>query len=642
MKASQLILRIFSASLVAVVLGAGQPVGALAFLPSEDGGDVTQSLPYAVTLTSVGEGGQASTGLNVPPGLTAVELSGVITATAVSDGVVVVSVGTNQTEVPIRSGGAFTLSLPPGTMVDSTVILNTVNKLDPQNDELCSYDTTTSVTLSEISLTVSGFETAPTTVAQFFSPSVRNITVLTADSTDSQVTEAVLSAVGSLASKYGRDTLITALTTAEFLSVPGLGSRVVEIVPSTDADVRLEVSSVAVPTLTLTGPPEKLSAAAAALGSVNLGLAGQPVVGSLKQTDSGETAAVVTLADLGTAQPVLAGVGRLSYSTTVSQSRFGGPVDSFVIHLEGGNTPTPEGGIVRASVLWNDIIVDSQTIADNDTYLVDVTIDSTLVKRDNILTVRLEAVPAGGICTTGPLPAELDINGVGSTVSARSGQSLPAGFARFPQTLGTALPIAFGSGDITPVLLTAAAHLVSALQRASVPQLGIRVVDFAQFEKESYPGLVVGARPADADAVAAPLRFEPWRAVDAAGKKFTVTVDGPFGALEAFNHSGRDVLLLGSTAPLAQSEELQGILATQADADPFGWFVLTGDLLIAQSGQPTLALSSSTIVPQETTAAEYALPLWLIIAVAVLVIIVAARLIALIRRRRRIETDVDH
>lgn len=314
-------------------------------------------------------------------------------------------------------------------------------------------------------------------------------------------------------------------------------------------------------------------------------------------------------------------------------------MSAFAIHLEGGNTPTPAGGIVRASVLWNDLIVDSQSITNTDSYVVDVPIDSSLVKRDNTLTIRLEAVPPGGYCSTTPLPAELDINGAGSTITGTPGQSLSEGFERFPQVLADSLPIAFGAGDVSASTLRAAAHLVSALQRASAIHLTVSLVDLADFKKEGYPGVVIGATPADAKALKAPLRFEPWRAVDASGKNFTVTVDEPFAALEAFEVSGRDIVLLGSTAPAPVGAALVDSLAVQADAAPFGWFPLIGDLLVAQNGLPLLSLSTATIVPQASIATEFTVPLWLIIAGAALLIIVVARLIAVARRRRRIAHD---
>ncbi len=599
----------------------------------------TQTLAYSTSLTAIGEGGQASTALPVPTGLSPVTLRGTLTATAASDGVAVISVGTTQAEVSVRVGGTFELPLPAGTEVNSAVVLTVLNRLNPKLNDVCSYDTTTSVTLSNIQIEATGVETPPTTVADFFSPAVRTITVVTPDAQNFSVNEAALAAVAALSAKYGRDTVITAAVSSGAIQPPAPGARVVSIAANFDATTSLTLSDPGIPTLTLTGPATELSAAAAALGGVTLGLAGAPTVTALAENNTATPGSIFTLADFGTAQPTLVGVGRLTYSTTVSQSRFGGPISSFTLHLEGGNTPTPPGGIVTATVLWNDLIVNSQSIADTDTYAVDATIDSTLVKRDNTLTIRLEAIPPGGYCTTTPLPAELDINGTGSTITGHPGQSLAVGLQRFPQVLGNTVRIAFGTEGASENTLSEAAHVISTLQRASATPLAVKLVPIADFTKASYPGVVIGAAPEDAAALKAPLRFEAWRAVDASGKKFTVTVDGPFAALEAFDAGGRDLLLLGGTAPVAQSVALSDSLATQADANPFGWFVLTGDLLVAQPGLPPLALSTATIVPQASVANEFTIPLWLIIAVAVLLLVIVARLIAVRARKRRIVND---
>jgi hypothetical protein len=190
-------------------------------------------------------------------------------------------------------------------------------------------------------------------------------------------------------------------------------------------------------------------------------------------------------------------------------------------------------------------------------------------------------------------------------------------------------------------MLTSASHLVSTLQRASIPQLRVNVVDTDEFLAASYPGVIVGATPADADQLKAPLRFAPWRAVSTAGTEFTVTVDGPFAALESFAPGGRDVLLLGSTEPPEASSSLALSLAESADADPFGWFVFSGDLLVAQPGLPILALATATIVPQVEVTSEFVIPLWIAIALGAVILIAVARIISLSRRKRRIDNVVD-
>ncbi len=105
---------------------------------------------------------------------------------------------------------------------------------------------------------------------------------------------------------------------------------------------------------------------------------------------------VLTLADLGSEKPTLSGLGRLTYSLPVSQDKFGTPVGSFAIHLEGAHTPVPEGGSATASLLWNDQLVQSLALGADDQYVADATIDGTLVRRDNILVVRIDvAAPSG-------------------------------------------------------------------------------------------------------------------------------------------------------------------------------------------------------------------------------------------------------
>ena len=641
--------------LILVLLGVGS-IGALtaqsaltaqAETLTDGPGTEQQSLTFAATITAVGQAGRGSTTLAVPAGLTPVLLTGHVTGSPTGIGMVTVAVGSVQETLSLRTGGDVSLALRPDMLTsaetaDSGITVTLTNHIDSKPGVTCSYDITSSATLSAITLLATGQERSPTTVAGFFTPSVTSITVVSADSSNPLVNEAVLAAVGSLSSRFDRDTTITATTQAGFVPRMEGGARTVLITADSQSTVHVDVTGQTPPTLTLSGPAKDLAAAAAALGSRSLSLAGSNAVTDLIQKGTAATQLSVSLADLGAAQPVLAGIGRMTYSTLLSQSRFGGPMKSYTVHLEGGNTPTPTGGVVTATVLWNDQIVDSQIVAATDRYVVDLTINSSLVKRDNTLTVRLDVVPAGGYCTSSPMPAELDINGTASTITGHPGQSLNAGFERFPQTMGTRLPIAFGTTAVTPAMLTEAAHLVSALQRASVPQLKLTLVDFAVFAKASYPGVVVGATPADADALAAPLRFAPWRAVDNSGTSFSVTVTGPFAALEAFTTGGRDLLMLGSSDETSASAALEMRLATRADADPYGFFVLNSDLLVAQSGQPELALSTPSLVPQSQVTADFSIPLWIYIAGGVLLLIVIFRLIALRQRKRLIESRSRH
>jgi hypothetical protein len=154
--------------------------------------------------------------------------------------------------------------------------------------------------------------------------------------------------------------------------------------------------------------------------------------------------------------------------------------------------------------------------------------------------------------------------------------------------------------------------------------------------------MVVGATPEDADALEAPLRFAPWRAVQIGGADFELTVDGPFAALEAFDIDGRNIVLLGSTRPLQQGIDLMRQLADEAQNGEFGWDGLSGDLLVAQPGAEPLQLTTASVVPQEAVVEESrSIPLWWLTAGAVVVVVLALRWWAVARRRRRIDSKVQ-
>jgi hypothetical protein len=421
-----------------------------------------------------------------------------------------------------------------------------------------------------------------------------------------------------------------------------LGARILRLQATGSGIVHADVTNPGTPTLTLSGPVDKLAAAAEALGNPAIDLASMPSVTELEQTGNTLSAYTLTFADLGAAKPKLQGVGRIEYVIGVSQSRYPGPVSGFQIHIQGAYTPVPKTGQVTMSVLWNDQIIDSQLLNEQDIYLVDVKVDQTQVQRDNAITLRMDATPAGGACSRKGQPYQLDINGKASTLAANPGQGLAPGFARFPQTLGGYLPVAFGSGQTAATLLKDAAEIVSSLQRVSASSLHVETVSFEEFAKASYPGLVVGATPADADALKAPLRFYPWRAVDANGTRFTVTVDGPFAAFEAYNLDGRDLLMLGATGPTDKSQELMAKLAKAGNTDPDGWFSLNADLLVAVPGEKPFMIDSGTIPPQAKAVDEFRmLPWWLWALVAVLLIGLIIRLYTLRRRRQRIKREIN-
>lgn len=608
---------------------------------------------YASTATAIGGNGLATATLAMPKGLVPIKVRGRLESIADSNGTVRIRIGTNYVEMDAATGGDFELAVPAGTgaLVDDNLTIEVRNTLVPPPGE-CVGDSTTTEEIKDLEVGFIGRETPPTTIAGFFSPPVQKVTLVSPDTTDMGIASATLSTAGALATRYGSAVPVVPLTKSQFEADPTNlvdtdgPNRIVELVPTDTETVSIDISNPGVPTLTLSGPIAKLDNAGAALASAGLGLAAVDHATGLSETRSPVAAEILTLADLGAEKPTLSGLGRLTYSIPVTQDRFGGPIDSYSIHLEGAHTPVPEGGAATASLLWNDQLVQSQALGADDKYTADVTIDGTLVRRDNFLVIQVDSAAPAGQCGTDIQPVSqllmrLDVNGAKSTISASAGQVLRSGFTRFPQAFGSALHVGFGSGPVTPSLVQNACALVISLQRASASQLEIIAEDFKTFSAGEYPGLIVGATPADTNLLKAPLRFEQLRVLNAASTDFEVNVDGPFAALEAFENDGRNLVLLGSTGPAAEAAPLMAQISDEVENGEFGWFGLRDNLVVAQPEAELLFLDSARIVPQATPLTEERnLPPWWLVLIALILVLVLVRWLYSVRRSRRVKKRI--
>lgn len=610
---------------------------------------IARYIPYPASATAVGDRGLATATLAIPGGMTPVILRGRLTSLADNPGLVRIRAGNSYVEMDAVTGGEFELTLEPDAVVNGNLTVEVRNDLDVGTGR-CVSDTTTTETVDDLVIGFIGVETPPDTVAGFFSPPVQKVTLVVPDDASPAVAEAALAGAGALATRYDALIPVVVQTTAEFDADPTRFDdsdgpiRIVRLSPSNEPVNTVQITDPGVPMMTISGPAAELAKAAAALAAPELGLAGAPEVTELSDTRKSYTTSSLTLAELGAAKPTLVGLGRLEYVVAIGQDAFGGPTSGFAIHLEGAHTPPQDGGLLTASVLWNGQLVEAQALsAETSTYVADATIPAQLVERTNSLTIRLDASPPGGNCESGAaLPAQLDILGVTSTVTATPGQSLPEGFVRYPQAFGNTLHVAFGSGEITPALIRTGCALVVSLQRATAQRMNIELLAFDAFVAATTAGVVIGASPDDADTLKAPLRFEPWRQISDAETDFTVTVDGPFAALESFEYLGRNIVMLGSTAPTSQAQPQLDQLADEAQNGLFGWFALGGNILVAQPGYDTITtLDLRTLVPQESVLEERSeMPVWLFVLAGGLLALIIGRILVARARRRRLRRVV--
>ena len=98
----------------------------------------------------------------------------------------------------------------------------------------------------------------------------------------------------------------------------------------------------------------------------------------------------------------------------------------------------------------------------------------------------------------------------GSKLTAQRGHSIKPGFPRFPQVVGTTLPIAVDGGAASQQNTINVTTLAFSLQRDNDSLLDVRLTTPAALLDS---GLLVGATPATAEQADAPLRLAGFRTV---------------------------------------------------------------------------------------------------------------------------------
>lgn len=570
----------------------------------------------------------------IPVGLTPYEITGTVFPEAAVNGRVVF-LKNNRTiaTFPVTpETEALEVSFPvDATQIDENgfLVFGMRFLTDTVTDEelICVISDFGTVSFEEVVVRVTGREAPPSTIAQFFSNSVRKIAITIPEELTPELQEAGLQAAAALAARYPTNQTDISLTTSEnnprAVDVDAIGGRLVRIVPGSGEVVARVGLNQGMRELTLTGDPARLPAAAAALGSPNLLLVDASETTDLSYERVDRTVPSLTLEQLGAGNVSLRGIGTSIQEVFIDQSQFGTPVRSFTVHLEGVRSQVPAEVSAMLSVYWNGDLLSSQVFDGNTTIDLNLEVSDTRVRRNNSLSFRMDAIPSGGggggssnssdglDCggTFGVLPIEVFIDGRASSVSATPGQSLASGFMRMPQVFGDVVPVAIGGTALLSDSLTDAAELLIALQRAGSQQMIIRIVDPATFIASSASGILIGASTEEIDQLRAPLRMAQFRQIDSANAVFSAGVLDSYAALQAFSSGGRDVLSLSSWGPYQPGETVGRLLQTKivdyiAESE-FGWQGLYNDILVAQlSHKDPVFLDSQTIVPQPERLAD--------------------------------------
>ncbi|GGC95681.1 hypothetical protein GCM10011512_23400 [Tersicoccus solisilvae] len=607
--------------------------------------------PITVTGDAVATAGQgaAQVRVPVPDGVRPTRLTGTLSFAGQAAGTATVRVAGR--DLLTRKGpqsGPVSADLRPSDVADGAVTVSVSYATGTGNAFCPAGDVTDTATLTGVEVAGTGSETAPTSIATFFAADVPAVAVVVPDETGDgaaarSTAEPALALVAAMTHRYPRAavSVVPAARAADTTAGLPPGSRAVRLQPG-DGDAVSRVGTTGtVPTLTLSGGTESLTAAATALGQDRAtALASGAEATRLEAALPGTGGLTQDLAGLGAETVRLAGYGQHSQYIGVDQSRFGGPVSAVTVDLTGTHTAVPEGARADLSVYWNDALIDSQRLGDGHDLHVRAEVPASALRSENGLRLQLSATPPGGACTaTGTaLPMQVSLDPTASTLTGTRGTATAPGFDRFPQALGAELPVVLDDGATTAQNVADGAALIAALQRKTPTQLRVSTVSADDFAGSSTSGLVVGATAATAERLRAPLRLAQFRTIGEPGAGYGASSDAPFAALEAFEHGDRQVLLLGAwstddAAGRSRSAALRASLARYPAGQDAGWSALSRNLLVTAPGAEPVLLDSNGIVPQDAVTDDYGVYVWW--AAGIVLVLLAAAALGWVRARRR-------
>lgn len=662
MRATHRLVTALTATIVAAIaISCGTTATANAVpLPAVQNSTTQTSLPVASTLTAHMGNSSTSTTVTLPSGMIAASVSGTLTVASSYTGATVSLLGGTQTltTVDASANGESTISgsIPASAtttadgLTQVTIGLAYTSTVYTSDDQGCwSLPTDLTVTLTDISIALTGTAQLPATIGQFTRGPAQQIIIVSGSQTSDQRVAALAAAASAARIWSDTDATIDIQSTQPSGLTPTYPGaiRIITIASQEGTTQQSVTTTDGIPTLTLTGAGDDLIASAQALGDDRLVTATSDTTTGLSASPSAETVTSATLADLGLSTARLSGPGYSEIYLGVPQTRFGGPVSSFDIHLVGTHSALPDQIVATANVYWNDDLVDSFTLGSDIAVDRSITIASTQMQASNSLRIVLStAAISSGVCG---IPVELDLDTSASTVDATRGQSLDAGFQRFPQTLGSAVDVAFDSGLSSDTALALAGQIIVALQeQQTFSPLVVDEKDVADISASSSPAIVIGATSDTANTLKSPLRLDQFRAIDDDTTPIGVGVDQAYFSLQAFSSGNRDILLAGGWTPDGNSATLDPLatrIGTALTDAEYGWLSWSDNLILTGGGddQSVINLSSASIVPQASAVADYNIYAWYAggALLLLLLIIIVSLIIKRVRRRKTIAAYVE-
>lgn len=515
----------------------------------------------------------------------------------------------SRMKLPAEDQAALVIPLPGVEVFDNWASVTLTVTAVPFEDYYC-WDPQAPIRLVNSSITFSGNEVAPTTVAEFLPPTLRGLTITVPAKPSQSESQAAIQLAAAMATRYGwQKTAINVVPLlpegATTLPPPSLGERQIIVRESQDEGalgLSLQPNPGALPALLISGPGEELTNQTRLLTDASLpyALSSKAVAGPLT-TEQKPAGASATLEELKQTRLTAESL-RPEVNIKVDQSLFGQTLDGMRIHLIGSYTPLTENFNGEMTAAVGEEIIDRWPV--NAEGVIDrwVDIPNTLVDRITTLKVRLQTDGDPGRCND-YLNMALRIDGSTMVEAKRASPPVPPGFRSLPQALMPRVQIGIGDDLLGDTIR--AAQIIVGLQRNSAVPLLTTVTTLRQAIESRDPAVLISAGGWTDETFALPFSADQGRvtiqAFNEAGEPVSMTLEPAinFGSLQTLFDGQRSILIATSNGSPAQLDELLRWLS----AKPGRWSDLDGRAIISVPGnEPVVVPNRRADLPTQSDA----------------------------------------
>ena len=502
--------------------------------------------------------------------------------------------------LPTTDLAPVVLPLNAVEVTDNTVTL-TLRLSALAEDGYC-LDWENALILSNGSVTYTGTERLPTTVADFLPPILRTVTLGVPESPSQAESNAAVQLAASLQARYRSQSPRVAL-----VALPGDRNTIAgpaqpferRIVVKEGGPEGVSLVAGEVPQLLISGSADQLTNQIRLLtdGSLNLAVSTSVVAGDMRAPTPPAVGNVTTLTELGALSLSNVGVAP-QVGLPLDQTRFGHPVQGFRVHLTGTHTPAPAGVGARLTASVNGEVIDSWGTGPDTTIDHWIDIPDRLVTRYTYLVVGMDTSGNTGRCGE-YRPIKLTVDGSTVVESTTASPPIPPGFGSLPQALMPRMQVGLTPGNFADT--GRAIQIVVGLQRLSVVPLLTKVMPVDEALASEEPAILISADGWKYDSVTLPVSSRDRSLTlvglgkDDAETTLTLNKDIRFGSLQTVFDGRRSLLVATSNGAPAQLDDLLRRLSS----DPRGWSALRGSAVVAIEG------SEPQMVPDRTPVSVY-------------------------------------